>query len=224
VTGGRGEIPLVILGAGGHGAEIAAYARAMSLPLAGAFDDGRPRGPWHLTTVLGSLKELPTFCRQHDAVDYITAFGSNEVRRRIVKRVEALGVSNLRPATVRHSSAWTGEPVRIGPGCLLAPSSLVTTRATIGAHCILNVKASISHDCNVRDFCNLKPGATVAGDVRLGEGCYIGAGAVVLEKRTVGAWTVVGAGAVVTRDLPDGVTAAGVPARIIKRQGVPSLE
>jgi maltose O-acetyltransferase len=33
---------------------------------------------------------------------------------------------------------------------------------------------------------------------------------------TIGADTVVGAGAVVTRDLPAGVVAAGVPARVLR--------
>jgi acetyltransferase EpsM len=104
---------------------------------------------------------------------------------------------------------------------LLAPNTIATTRARIGAHCILNVKASVSHDCVIDDYCNINPNATVCGDVRLGEGCYVGAGAVIIEKRTIGAWTVIGAGSVVTRDLPDGVTAVGVPARIIKWHGVP---
>ena len=42
-----------------------------------------------------------------------------------------------------------------------------------------------------------------------------------IEKVKIGAWTTVGAGAVVTQDLPAGVTAVGVPARIIKQQGMP---
>jgi acetyltransferase EpsM len=214
-------IPLVIIGAGGHGAEVAAYARDMMLPLAGAFDDGKPSGPWHVTTLLGRVESLPQFCAAHAQVHYMTAFGSNTVRKHLVQRVDLMGIPNLTPYALVHESAWSGAGVDIGAGTLLAPNALVTTRARVGAHCILNVKASVSHDCVVEDFCNINPNATICGDVRLGEGCYIGAGAVVIEKRTIGAWSVVGAGSVVTRDLPDGVTAVGVPARIIKRHGVP---
>ena len=212
---------LVIIGAGGHGAEVAAYARDMGLPLAGAFDDGKAAGPWHVTTLLGALERLPEFCAAHARVDYITAFGSNSVRRQMVRRIEQMKIANLAPATLSHSTAWTGAAVSVGAGTLLAPNALATTRARIGAHCILNVKASVSHDCVVEDYCNINPSATVCGDVQLGEGCYIGAGAVVIEKRKIGAWTIVGAGSVVTRDLPPGVTAVGVPARIIKRHDVP---
>jgi acetyltransferase EpsM len=213
---------LVIIGAGGHGAEIAAYAQDMKVPVAGAFDDGKPAGSWHVTTLIGGLDELPQFCGKHAQVHYITAFGSNSVRRQMVRRIEAMGVHNLKPYTLRHSSAWTGAGVEIGAGTLLSPNTLATTRAKIGAHCILNVKASVSHDCIVEDYCNINPNATICGDVRLGEGCYIGAGAVVIEKRKIGAWSVIGAGSVVTQDLPEGVTAVGVPARIIKRHGGPS--
>jgi len=214
---------LLVIGAGGHGAEVAAYAHDVGTPVAGAIDDGKPVGPWHITSIVGGLKELPAFCRDHDEVHYITAFGNNAVRRTVVRKIEALGVGNLLPFTLRHGSAWTGSSVAVGEGTLLAPNTVVTTRSVIGAHCILNVKASVSHDCVIGAWCNINPNATIAGDVHLGEGCYIGAGATVIEKRKIGAWTVVGAGAVVTTDLPEGVTAVGVPARIIKRQGTPEL-
>lgn len=221
MSGQKAPTVLVIIGAGGHGAEVAAYAQDMGLPLAGAFDDGKAAGPWHVTTLLGRLDSLADFCAGHAQVEYITAFGSNGTRRLMVRRIEEMKITNLSPAVLRHSTSWAGASVTVGAGTLLAPNTLATTRARIGAHCILNVKASVSHDCIVEDYCNINPGATLCGDVHLGEGCYVGAGAVVIEKRTIGAWTVVGAGAVVTQDLPPGVTAVGVPARIIKRQGVP---
>jgi acetyltransferase-like isoleucine patch superfamily enzyme len=50
--------------------------------------------------------------------------------------------------------------------------------------------------------------------IRLGAGAWIGESAVVMAD--VGAGTVVGAGAVVTRPLPDGVVAAGIPARVLR--------
>lgn len=217
-------MPLIIIGAGGHGAEVAAYAHAMDLPLAGAFDDVKPKGLWHVTRILGGFADLAGFCREHDEVHYITALGNNALRRQLVRRILGTGITNLVPFAVRHPTSWTGASVDVGGGTLLAPNTLVTTRARIGEHCIMNVKATVSHDCVVGDFSNINPGATVCGDVHVGEGAYIGAGATVIEKTRIGAWTVVGAGSVVTKDLPDGVTAVGVPARIIKRQGIPDFQ
>ena len=51
----------------------------------------------------------------------------------------------------------------------------------------------------------------------LKNGCWIGANAVLLPGVTIGANAVVGAGSIVTKDIPDGVIAAGNPARVIKR-------
>jgi len=45
---------------------------------------------------------------------------------------------------------------------------------------------------------------------------WLGGGVVVCPGVTIGADTVVGAGAVVTKDLPAGVMAAGVPARVVR--------
>lgn len=210
--------PLIIIGAGGHGAEVAAYAHDMGLPLLGVLDDDKPKGAWHVVDIIGTISDLPMFCETHAQVHYITAVGNNALRQEIVRRIESLNLPNLKPFTLNHTSTWSGEGVIVGEGTLLAPGSLITTRTSIGRHCILNVKASVSHDCVIGDYCNINPGATLCGNVQLGEGCYIGAGATVIEKCKIGAWTIVGAGAVVTEDLPDGVTAVGVPARIIKQQ------
>ena len=57
----------------------------------------------------------------------------------------------------------------------------------------------------------------MSGHVILGEGVKIGTSAVILPGVRVGAWSIVGAGAVVTRDIPDNVTAVGVPAKVIRR-------
>jgi virginiamycin A acetyltransferase len=56
--------------------------------------------------------------------------------------------------------------------------------------------------------------------VRIGAGAWVGSSAVVMAD--VGRNTVVGAGAVVTRPLPDGVVAAGVPARVVRSRAEPA--
>lgn len=48
------------------------------------------------------------------------------------------------------------------------------------------------------------------------DGAWIGAGAIVLEGVRVGRGAVVAAGALVRQDVPDGMVAAGMPARLIR--------
>ena len=209
--------PLIIIGAGGHGAEVASYALDLGLNLLGVLDDGKPPGPWHCTQVLGGLSAIPKLLMEHQTVDYITAFGSNTLRHQIVQQMESLSLIGLKAVNLAHFLSWQGTDVEIEEGTLLAPGSLVTTRARIGKHSILNVKASVAHDCVVGDFCNINPGATLCGAVVLGNGCSVGAGATVIEKCRIGNGSVIGAGAVVTKDLPAGVTAVGIPAKILQR-------
>lgn len=52
--------------------------------------------------------------------------------------------------------------------------------------------------------------------VTIGSDCWIGGGAIICPGVTIGDRTVIGAGSVVTRDIPDGVIAAGNPCRVIR--------
>ena len=53
----------------------------------------------------------------------------------------------------------------------------------------------------------------------LGDNVSIGAGAKIIGPVTIGSDVKIGANAVVTRDIPDGATAVGIPARVIKLYG-----
>lgn len=57
--------------------------------------------------------------------------------------------------------------------------------------------------------------ATKIGRVKIGKRTFIGANAIILPGVTIGENVIIGAGSVVTHDIPDGVIAAGNPARII---------
>ena len=52
--------------------------------------------------------------------------------------------------------------------------------------------------------------------ITIGDNVWIGAGAIILPGVNIGSNTVIGAGAVVTKDIPDGVVAAGNPCRVLK--------
>ena len=57
-----------------------------------------------------------------------------------------------------------------------------------------------------------------ANGPKIGDDVIIGSNAVVLGDITVGDRAKIGAGAVVVKDVPEGVTVVGVPAKIIKRE------
>ena len=56
-----------------------------------------------------------------------------------------------------------------------------------------------------------------AEPITIGDNVWLGGGVIVCPGVTIGADTVVGAGSVVTTDLPAGVLAVGVPARVVRQ-------
>ena len=52
--------------------------------------------------------------------------------------------------------------------------------------------------------------------VEIGDDVWVGGGAIILPGVRIGSRTVIGAGSVVTRDIPDGVLAAGNPCHVIR--------
>ena len=52
--------------------------------------------------------------------------------------------------------------------------------------------------------------------VHIGKNCWLGAGVIVLPGVSIGDNTVIGAGSVVSKDIPSGVVAYGVPAKVIR--------
>jgi maltose O-acetyltransferase len=52
--------------------------------------------------------------------------------------------------------------------------------------------------------------------IEIGSDVWVGGGALILPGVRIGARTVIGAGSIVTRDIPDGVFAAGNPCRVIR--------
>jgi acetyltransferase-like isoleucine patch superfamily enzyme len=54
-------------------------------------------------------------------------------------------------------------------------------------------------------------------DIVIGRNCFIASGAIVIGGVKIGDYSVVAAGAVVTKDVPQRVCVAGIPAKIIKQ-------
>ena len=55
-----------------------------------------------------------------------------------------------------------------------------------------------------------------AKPVEIGSDVWVGGGAIICPGVKIGSGTVIGAGSVVTRDIPEGVFAAGNPCRVIR--------
>jgi sugar O-acyltransferase (sialic acid O-acetyltransferase NeuD family) len=209
---------IVIIGAGGHGREVAEILRHQSqtdpkLELLGFIDDdlslkGQVRDG---LPILGDWSWFNGIDK--DSIAVICAVGMPSTNRRLAQRARAYG---LQFTNAISPLSCISDYASIGEGVTLFPYVVVNTGSRIEDHCILNVGVTVSHDTVLGRYSNVNPGAHLAGNVTVGEGCYIGMGTNVIQGRTLGAWTTVGAGAVVTQSLPPNVTAVGIPTRVIK--------
>jgi sugar O-acyltransferase (sialic acid O-acetyltransferase NeuD family) len=196
---------LHVVGAGGHAKVVVALAQALGLEIAGLHDDHAGAASILGCPVLGRVSDLP----DSPSTLAVLAIGNNAVRRELAGRF-----SHLRWATLIHPAAWVHGSAVLGAGSVVMAGAVVQPDARLGGHVIVNTGASVDHDCQLGDFVHVAPGCTLAGNVRLEDGVFLGVGARVIPGCSVGAWSVVGAGGVVVRDLPGGVTAFGVPARV----------
>src|SRR5215212_7369336 len=209
---------VVIIGAGGHAREVADVLRHRTRECAGPrllgfVADDPENYPAEVGGVpfLGDWSWFDTADLEGLAV--VCAVGLPQLRRHLAGRASARG---LPFASAVSPLAYVSPEASLGDGVMIFPHAFVSAGSSLGDHSVVNVGASVSHDARVGRFATLGPGVRVAGHVKVGEGCYLGVGSSVIDRVSIGAWATVGGGACVTEDLPENVTAVGVPARVIK--------
>jgi sugar O-acyltransferase (sialic acid O-acetyltransferase NeuD family) len=203
---------LAIIGAGGHGKVVADAALTMEAwHEIIFFDDAVPAKKYCLGfPIVGGYDDIVSSKCKYD---FIVAIGNNKVRLEKTRHLSSLGHTSV---NVIHSSAIISRFVSLGTGTVFLAGSIVNADAQIGDSVIVNTNAIIEHDCKIMDGVHICPGAKLAGNVVVGESSWIGLGASVIQLKNIGKYVVVGAGSAVIKDLPDNVTAVGVPAKIIK--------
>jgi len=214
--------PLVIVGAGGLGREVAVLVHQLNeaaptpiWELQGFYDDVAPAAP----TVAGLpyLGKAADLNKTEQPLYVAVAVGSSTSRQALLARLTS---PLLRfPVLVHPAVALAGyQRIALGEGCIIQQGCVLTTDITLGRFVLLNLGCTIGHDAVLADFCSLMPHANVGGGAYLEAGVYLGTNATVIQNIRVGVNSIVGAGAVAVRDLPAGVTAVGVPAKSIKNE------
>jgi UDP-3-O-[3-hydroxymyristoyl] glucosamine N-acyltransferase len=75
----------------------------------------------------------------------------------------------------------------------------------------------IAHGAKIGKYCLIVAGAILGGSCEIGDYSFIGMGALIKNKIKIGKNVTVGMGAVVTKDIPDGETWVGNPARKLEK-------
>ena len=212
------SLPILIIGAGGHGRVLADLAFCLGRQVLGFLDrDARLHG-----TVIDGIKVLggDECLAEHstDAVSLVNGIGSilrPDFRRDVYMRLKGLGYQF---EALCHPASSVSRSVVFAQGVQMMAGVIVQNGARIGENTIINTGVIVEHDCVVGAHSHLAPGAVVCGDVRIGESCHIGVGAVIVQGLSVGDGALVAAGAVVVKDVPSGARVTGVPASSMGQQ------
>ncbi len=191
-----------LIGAGGHASVIADIVRRRAVDGVVLWADQPPRdGRFSPDVQWRPLAEL------RPDTPVILAIGDLPLRVELRARYPRAADALTDPSSI------VGHGVRLEPGTVVKPGVIINANAVVEQDAILNTGCIIEHDCRIARNTHVAPGARLGGGVIVGESTLIGTGAIVLPEVSVGARASVGAGAVVVRDVADGETVIGVPAR-----------
>jgi sugar O-acyltransferase (sialic acid O-acetyltransferase NeuD family) len=199
--------PVAIIGYSGHAYVIIdIMLSAKRLVTAYCDNEEKEFNPYHLTylgkegDVINKLKKF----------DYFACVAHNGIRQRIQDNLNKL-LGN--PINAIHPSAVISSSVKMGDGIMIAANATLNPLVQLGNGVICNTSTSIDHECIIDDFCHIAPGAVLCGNVKVGSGTFIGANSVIRQGIKIGNNVTIGAGTVVVKDVPDGVTVVGNPAK-----------
>lgn len=206
---------LIIVGAGGFGREVYAWAKVhpdcgIVWQLAGFLDDDAAvlDGYDYPVGVMGSVAE------HQPAADelFVCAIGAPMIKKKVCQALLARSAVFI---SLVHPSVILGENIQLGEGVVLCPRVTLTADITIGDFVAINCHSSAGHDVVIGDWATISGHCDLTGNTRYGAGAFLGTGVRIVPSKSVGGLAYVGAGAVVIRSVKDGQKVFGNPARAL---------
>ncbi len=204
---------ILIVGAGGFGREVLAWARA-------AWPEWQDRLAGFLSADAAILEEhacdLPVLAdpaafTPEPGDGLLLAIGVPGVRRQVAEDLASRGGRFL---TLVHPTATVVTTAVLGTGSIICPHAVVSDAAVIGTCVLVNYHASLAHDAQAGDFAVLSPYATLGGSSTIGPDTFLGLHASVAPRIALGAGSKITANSCCLHAAPAGSLVHGVPGRI----------
>jgi len=207
------KLRVLVYGAGGHARVVIDVLERMQQYEIVAVADDDPAKRNHSFCGYPIIGGIETVLSRGMQEYTVAAIGDNKERALVAQRLESTGFQFV---TAIHPAATIGRDVSLGHGTVIMANAAVNPNTTVGRHAIINTGATVDHDCLIGDFAHISPGAHLGGNVTIEALVHVGIGASVIPGVRIGKGSIIGAGAAVVTDIPSGVVAVGVPAKVVK--------
>lgn len=195
---------IIIIGAGGHAAEIDEYilynqkSGISDYTVIGFLDDNPLSYNKYCFSApfLGNIQE---HCIRKD-VFYVIAIANIEYRKPIVNRFLN---EQATFCTIVHHTSYVSPSAKIGVGVVLAPYANVGPNAVIGDFTLVNARASIGHDSTIGLNNFISPNVSFSGNTMVGDDNLFGINSATIPGIQIGNRNKVTAGMIVDKNIED---------------------
>jgi sugar O-acyltransferase (sialic acid O-acetyltransferase NeuD family) len=204
--------PIYVAGTGSYAAEIAEYAAAAGLRVAGLVE---LIDPTRIGSTIHGFQVFDADAVPKDGALLAIAAGSDRSAK-----WAALAEHGWAAVTIVHAAAVVSPSVNIGSGSIVGPTAVIGAQTELAEQVLIGRGALIGHHVTLGDGVVINPGANLGGNTHVGAGSAIGMGATIVNGLTIGVGATIAAGSVVVRDVAAGSRVQGVPAQEFVRSPV----
>jgi len=199
---------VIIIGAGGHAAEIDEYIKYSQrvtgnteLHIIGFLDDNSNNYSRYnfSAPLLGGVSNH----RIMSEMSYIIGIAGLEYRIRFVEKFKSEGAVFI---SFSHCGAYISESAIIGEGTIIGPNVTLGPNVKIGDFTLINARSSIGHDTTVGDFNFVSPNVCFSGFTEVGSRNLFGINSATLPGIKVGNQNKISAGMILDQNVGNNTT------------------
>lgn len=194
---------IIIIGSGGHSAEICDYFQyakkrdaGFDLEIVGLIDDN-PIGYQHYNFTAPFLGGIQSHIVKKD-VYYLMGIANLKYRRLIIESFlaeEALFTSFI------HPDAYISPSSTIGSGVVIAPGVNIGPKVSIGDFTLVNSRSSMGHDTKIGSYNFICPNVCFSGFTQVGDENLFGINSTSIPGVKIGNRNKIAAGMVIDKDI-----------------------
>lgn len=196
---------VIIIGAGGHGAEIDEYIKysqktrgIKEFNVIGFLDDnpGNYASYKFSAPLIGAIKEHRILKGKY----YLIGIANLKYRKYFIEKFKSEGaefVSHI------HCNAYVSESAIIGEGTIIGPNANLGPNVRIGNFNLINSRCSLGHDTSIGHFNFISPNVCFSGFTKVGDDNLFGINSATIPNISIGNRNKIAAGMVLDQNVGD---------------------